>query len=507
MPLPTDTNTIYVPASAEEIRDAWLTDYRLMMIQAGVANPAVQPGSEAFIRATAIANTVLGLYANIEISADDTSELTATGTALDAIRESLGLLDVGAAGASGKLLVGVVGASAVLFADGTEFVLPNGLRGSVFGSQSKSNGQSLDVKMIDTGEDSNATAGTKVRWISPPLNVLAEAEVDVDGLTGGTDPESDERKRERILNRRRNLPAGGNWSHLVELSEASTGSVQKCFVYPALGGPGSAKVVVTKSANLKTDTWDLSRELGTASVAVVENAIFAEAPQPAELVIQSAQELDTGVALSLTLPAQNSPGGKAIGWINSAPFPALVGGDAGKVTITNVTTDKKTITISAQTTTAPIDDETKISWWCADSGEVVTAIVDSHSGASGAWVLNLDKPLTSGIFGATTGDYVSPGAHNIQAYANTWCGEMNKLGPGENTADQSRLPRARRHPYSESGWSAELTARQITNLMNAHSEITDAEYSLITPSSVTVPGSIDSAPYVRRLTHFAIYKK
>lgn len=508
MPLPNSINQIYIPASAEEIRDAWLTDYRLMLIAAGVSNPAVQPGSEAYIRATATANCILGLFANIEISAEDTSELTATGTALDAIREALGLVDVGAAPAGGNVTVGVVGASPVLFADGTEFVLPNGLRGAVSGSQVKSNGESVAVLMVDTGEASNAVAGTKIRWVSPPLNVLAEAEVGIDGLTGGTDPEGDDRKRERILNRRRYLPAGGNWAHLVELAEGSTGSVQKAFVYPALGGPGSAKVVVTKAANLDSATWDLSRELGATSIAQhVEPAIFGEAPQPSEIVVQSAQELNTGVALSLTLPAQNSPGGKSIGWVNSAPFPALVVGDGGNVTITNITADKKTVTIDAQTTTAPVANETKISWWCSDTGKVVTSNVVTSSGSSGAWVLVLTDPLVSGAFGAAVGDYISPAAHNLQAYADSWCSEMNKLGPGENTADQSRLPRARRHPYSETGWSAELTAKQITNLMNAHSEISDAEYALITPSSVTVPGSIDQAPYVRRLTHFAIYKK
>ena len=479
-----------------------------MMIEAGVSNPAVQPGSEAFIRATAIANTVLGLFANIEISADDTSELTATGTALDAIRQALGLVDVGAAPAGGNVKIGVVGASPVLFADGTEFVLPNGLRGAVSVSQIKANNQTVKVLMIDTGEASNAIAGTKIRWVSPPLNVLAEAEVDIDGLTGGTDPESDERKRERILNRRRYLPAGGNWAHLVELAEGSTGSVQKAFVYPALGGPGSAKVVVTKSANLEESTWDLSRELGSQSISqFVEPAIFGEAPQPSEIVVQSAQELHTKVALGLTLPAQNSPGGKAIGWLNSAPFPALVGGDGGKVEITAITADKKTVTIGALTTTGPIAKESKISWWCNRTGKVVTRTVHSSTGGSGAWVLTLTDPLVSGVYGAAVGDYISPAAHNIQAYANTWCAEMNKLGPGENTVDQNRLPRARRHPYSETGWGAELTAKQITNFMNAHDEISDAAFELITPATVTVQVVISSAPYVRRLTHFAIYKK
>lgn len=499
---------IYVPQTVSELRDQWLDDWEGGMRDAGVTGADRRPGTEVYIRGTANAELAFACHHNTQIHAEDSSELTAQGEALDRIRRAMGLPEVGAAPASGRVTVAITGAGTATFQDGTQFTLPTGLRGAVSGTQTGIfNGGAVDVLMIDAGSASNAKPGTTIKWVSPPVNVETEGTVDVDGLTGGVDQESDERKRNRILNRRANLPAGGNWSHLVELAESATGSVQKCFVYPALGGPGSAKVVVVKA--LDPDNEDFSRALGAASITIAADAIFSEVPSPMEIVVESVTDENIDVALKLSLPDASSAQGSSVGWLDSSPFPSLVSADNGFVTVSSVT-DTKNITIDANTTTAPVAGQTRIAWWCPTVRQFVTATVVSSSGSAGAWTLTLDKPLSIGSDSVTAGDFISPVAANIASYGSVFLAQTNTLGPGENTSDANRLPRAKRHPFVTSGsYPSDLTVLQIKALVEAHSEIADAQYgytskglSSITP---TVPATVADSPNVLRLRHFGVY--
>ena len=495
MPLPDLPGLIYVPQTAEELRDQFLRDVRLQYIALGVANPPVQPGSEWYIRATAYANAMLGLYANQEIAANDTTELLAQGDALDAIREAMGLPEVGAAPASGKLIVSIITGS-VLISEGTEFVLPNGTIGRVSASKLCSDGDTIDVITNDTGENANAAAGTIARWKAPPINVEATAEVDVDGLTGGVDAESDARKRERILNRRRYVPGGGNWGMARELALNSTGTVQSAFVYPALGGPSSLKVVVTKAMQL-TGTKDFSREIGASTLDVVSNAVLAEYPIGAEVVVQSATDEDVSVGLQVKARDEN--------WIDqSTVFPAIEAGDNGRVTVSAVT-DSQNITVSAVQSTSPVAGQ-RILWWSPENREFVKAGIVSVSGSAGAWVLQLDTPLTSGTNTVATGDFISPAAKNANAYAATWLAQMNLLGPGENSSDGNIVPRSNRHPYINDEWHSDLSSKQITELQSTHPELSDVAFAYRSKSTPTVPANRADAPNVLRLLHFGIYR-
>lgn len=503
----TPRDQIYVPSGAAEIRDDIITDYRLEGRQQPDVDPdeldrSVLPGSDIWILATALGNVALIQYSNLRIQDDNSDVLTSTGKALDDKRKGLGLPEVPASAASGKIVVTVTSGAPTL-PDQTELVLPNGRRAVVDGLHAGLvDGDEVAVYTLDKGKDTNLEANRKVQLVSPPMGIATEATVSASApLTGGLDAENDERKRSRILNRMQNVPAGGNWGHKIEVSLNSLATLQYAFVYPALGGPGSEKVVLMRA--LDPDAGVLTRELSTSAAAIVRQTIHAEFGSPFEIVVQSVVDETTNVAIKVTIPDSASAGGNGLGWVDAAPWPSLNGDTYVAVT---VSTSPTVITVGGLTATAPVDGQTHIAWWSPLDQKFYTALVISHGGAAGAWALTLDTGLVDSS-GAkpTVGDYISPVAASTKDYGVSWLAALNDLGPGENTADGNRLPRSLRHPFIEEQYPCALTAKQLTFLMSRHPEISDISWSYRSKSTPTVPAAVTTAPNVLLGNYFGIY--
>lgn len=492
-------NDYWIP-DAKEIRRRYLRDLEIGLMDAGVQEPATEEGTEYYIIGTAIGNMAAVIYAQLRNVLTNTNELTATGQALDDIRQAIGLPVVPAQGGSGKVLPSISVSGPIFFPDGLGFTLDrNGLRGLVLGSQTITAGGEIHVQMLDTGEDSNASPSEKITFSSPPNNVSTQASVGLDGITGGVPEETDERKRQRISNRRQNLPSGGNWAHAIELAENSTGSVQKAFCYPAIIGPSSMKVVVTKSLELnRKNPLNFSRVLGESSLEIVSNAVLGEFPESIEAVIQSAEDESFDCSIGLTLPEPQNGG-----WYNSNPFPSLVIADAGRVTVSTVTSTNEII-ISGNTTVSPTIG-TRIAWFSPEKRMFLEAEVTAFSGSAGAWALVLDRPLVIGEAQVSVGDYISPGAASIVTYGEEFLAQTNLLGPGENTSAGARLPRALRRPFHSNGWGSSLNATQLKALSTNHPEILDFAWLYRSLSTPTVPSAPEDAPNVLVLRHLGIY--
>lgn len=491
--------TINVPAQGV-FRDQFLTDISNQYFDQGINVPIV-PGSDFYIEGTALDNLMQQQVQYLLLLADDTNEQTASGDALAAIRDNLGLAEIDASPSSGRLVVTITGGGLASFPDGTEFSLPNGKLGQVNGSQSSiANGGTVSVVTIDTGADTNQDAGTQVKWVAPPTNVQVVATVDIDGLTGGTDVEDDAHLRDRISTKRKFTPASANWSYIAQILEGSTNAIQKSFVYPALGGPGSVKAVVQKAMVIGSN---YSHQLNDLSLP--QNAILADFPEFAQIAVQSVIDQPVDVALQLSLPTANSASASN-GWFNSTPFPGLTVSDLGVVTVSTVT-NTTNITISALTAVAPAAGSTSITWCNPVTREFVSSVVSSFTGSSGAWSLVLASPLTSGGTDIATGDYIFPTAFNGDDYLATWLDTFNSIGPGENTAEEARLPRAARHPFTSDSYGSDLNITQLNSLVENHNEIVDATYSFRSATTPTIPASIDDAPSTFSPRKFAIYKK
>lgn len=502
---------IYTPASAEEIRDDFLADWRLearKFADTDTVDRATRPGGDQYILASAMGNLGLLQYANISQASIDVDERFATGEQLDTIRESLGLPVVSASPSAGRVIV-FGPAGTVVHLNNHQFVLPNGKRGKVDGQQvvtlfppGDPAAPEVPVVTIDVGADTKAVAGTVVKFVSPPSGMFIEAKVaPSQPLSGGTDAESDGRKRDRILNHRRNLPSGGNWAHALEVALNALGSVQYAWVYPALGGPSSAKVVIAR--DFDESLFLFTRQLNSAAVKVVRDAIHKEFPDQMEIVVQSVVDKANDAAVTVTIPNSVFSGGNGLGWVDSAPWPPLAGGDT-KVSITSYSGP---LTVNALTATPPVAGQTHIMWWSSVDQQFQTRLVTAFTGSSGAWNLTLDAPLVDhNNVKAQVGEYISPAAVRSDAYGKTWRKVMRGLGPGENTSDSNRVPRALRHPFPADAWTSTLGGRVLESILDENPEISDIAWSFRSLTTPAVPASVATAPDIFVPRHFGIYK-
>lgn len=495
---------VYVPRDVGELRDYMLTDFRLEARKDGAAEPAVQPGSDNYRFFNAVAHANMLALANVSFASKDTTPLDATGVELDRWREALGLPVVQASGSGGRVRVRVKTGS-VTIADGTQAVLPNGLRVAVSGTHtSVADLDEVLVAAIDTGTATNQPGGTVVRWVNPPVNVEQEATVSTTTpLTGGYDGESDPRKRERVLNRLAFTRAGGDWGQLRQVAFETSPGVQGAFVYPALGGPGSTKLVVTKEYD--ESVYDFSRTPNTALLAAVTSRVYDEMPDEIEIIVQGAANENLDTAIHVTIPDAANSGGNGLGWVDATPWPPLVVGDSGRVTITGLS-GVYSLTCSAATTTAPVAGQTHVAIWSSVDRRFIRALVIGVSGSSGAWSIVTDVPLANHLGTAlAVGDYVCPDAVNIERYADTWVSLVRSLGPGENTTDTNRLPRSLRHPFLTDSHTSEINSTTLSRFVGNHLEVSNAAYGYTNLTAPTVPASVATAPNVLRLRNFGIY--
>lgn len=491
----------YTPKTRDEIRQQILDDQEYLMRAAGVSDPPVGLGTDAYIRADGVAGALLIAYANVDVAKAQSVYWTATGTRLQEHREGLGVPDQAATIAAGRVKVVVTG-SPVSLTTSHEFTLPNGMRGHVSAAVvGVTNGQEVNVEMLDAGEAGNADGGTTVTWSSPPLGMSANGTVSaVVPLRGGTDAATDPQVQDAIRERVQGRPGSSNEAQLRELAKGSGVAVQECYVYPALGGPSSAKVVPTK-AIIPADA-DFSRAHDSDALARIRAAVQAETPIGQEVVVQPPAESATDVCLLMALQPAATAGGDGTGWANSTPWPPAHSGNI-RVEIFSVNSEVS-ITVVADTSTAPLDGVTKIAWWSPHDQAFHLYRVESHSGSPGLWVLTVDRSMTDGLGSPpSVGDYVSPASVGVQLYGDTWRKLMGTLAPGENKAGDSR---ALRIPGTLEGASAAVDDALLLGVRKAHGEVLGCSYGYRSQTDPAVPADVETAPNILTLRHLGIYQ-
>jgi uncharacterized phage protein gp47/JayE len=504
---------MWQPSGAQEIKNDFLDDLFLCARANGVADPPVQPGTDWDALATAVANCQLLQYANSRIAEDNTDVNTAQGEKLEQKRKEFGVPPQNPLPSSGKIQVRVNGSGTI--PAGRQLTLPNGLRLQTVSLATVLDKDEIDVIAIDVGTGTNAKAGTKVQFISAPLNVQQEATVSTKfPLTGGLDVESDPAKRKRILDRLKYQPDGANWGALREKAKGALGSIRDAFVHPALGGPASVKVVIVK----KTDpaALDFSQVPTDGQVNIVRAAVQASNSSADQIIVQAVAEQALDMVLIMSLPDSSLAGGNGLGWLDQNPWPQLENLDENRVTVSAVdgASNGTKITVTAQTAVSPVVGQTRIAWWSPQDLQFRIFTVTAVTGSAGAWVITLDKPLIDST-GALVqvGNYISPPSERLKDYGTEWLAQMSTLGPGENTADAARLPRSLRHPYVTVESASYPAFAQLDGIKAKFPEIVTIGYGqfLLVPTVAfldppDVPASVDTAPSIFAIRNFGIYK-
>jgi uncharacterized phage protein gp47/JayE len=495
----------FVVKDAVTIRDDILRTNKNGLIEQGVSEPNVGPGSDFYNIAEALANELTVIGANAVIKADAQMPDTATNDDnnpngdqdLTRWATILGLEPQPATGSVGQVVIEASATSPI--AVGTELTDAAGqvYRVSVGGNYD--DGDSVPVEAVSVGETTNLEEGETLRWSEAPPYCSEQVTVDVGGLINGADAEDSEALRARILAKFQTPPGSGNWEHVAETAEESTNSVQKAFVYPAVQGPSTCDVAVSAAPTETNKSRELASALMTGTVApYTEGAL----PRFGQLTVTTVEDVNADVAIGLSLPdaPTANPPGPGGGWLDGTPWPSPNNTSTFRCTVTAITSTRE-FTVDA--TTEPTANVSHISWLSPTDWKLYSATVTGVTGTSGAYVITIDKPFVD----ITTGSYIWPSCQNAQLYVDALLAQFALMGPGEKTSNASALVRGFRHPPPSTSWPYSLGPHLLNALTSTNEEIASAQFfhrtdgtTTVTASSGTVtpqpPASLEDAPRI-----------
>lgn len=149
---------------------------------------------------------------------------------------------------------------------------------------------SITITAVEAGINSNTIATSKLTLITPIAGVDSSATVDVGGIINGTDTESDEFLRERLLNRIQEPPHGGADFDYIKWALEVPG-VTRAWVYPQELGLGTVTV------RFVVDDDAISIIPDAAEITAVQDYIDALRPVTAAVTVVA----PVAVAMNFTI--------------------------------------------------------------------------------------------------------------------------------------------------------------------------------------------------------------
>lgn len=218
----------------DRIRNAILRDIQSLEPTADVA-----VDSDYYVRASALASCTAGLYAHQNWIVRQYFPDTADSEYLEMHAKLRNIFRKNATYASGSLKV--FGEQGAIINEGIQVKC-----GELFyitkSSASIDDEGSATVKVIalTTGTSSNIKSDTPAMFMAAPMGVRTECTL-LSDVTGGTEAESDAALLNRLLERIRRPPSGGNKNDFRQWAESVDG-VTSAYVYPLRRGEGTVDI-------------------------------------------------------------------------------------------------------------------------------------------------------------------------------------------------------------------------------------------------------------------------
>lgn len=179
----------------------------------------------------------------------------------------------------------------------------------------------LPLAAIDPGDEGNAPAGTPLQLISPLSGAEAQG-VSIAGLSGGTDAESDQSLRARLLTRIRTQPSGGAQRDYVTWALQVPG-VTRAWCAPGEMGRGSVTVrfvmdgVYENGIPMPDDVARVKAHIDGQRPVTADVYVVAPVPQPIDLDLRITPDsprvrVTTAEAAWAVLQLEAEPGGMVI---------------------------------------------------------------------------------------------------------------------------------------------------------------------------------------------------
>lgn len=237
----------------------------------------------------------------------------------------LGITPLPASPASGYITAAKIAAGGSNIDPGTNLIhVPTGMQFQVQGTvgQSFVDGQLIEVVGTTLGPTGNLPAGTVLTFTNPPSGCSLTASVfgqadglgNIVGLSGGRDAETDAQLQARMIDRLSNPPASGNNADIIYAVESTQGiPVQKCWVIPAISGPGTISVMFT----VQPDPLTGSRIPNGTQIGQIEANLTSAFPADFAITLCSLQRVTAYVVLRVTWRSGVS------GFANTNPWPPV----------------------------------------------------------------------------------------------------------------------------------------------------------------------------------------
>ena len=486
--------------TTEDVVNVYLRSLAGSCARKGIAYN-VLPGSEAWLRARAIAAVVVPAFANNKLGLDAVNPLTAQGDDVINGAAAQGVTQRPASAATGYITAQVVSGT-VAIPDGYPGTMSDGTPITVFGAHpAVANGDPVLVTTTTTGEDANQTFGASGTWDSASVGGLKNKfTVASGGLADASDADTVEEVRQAWLDRLANPGKGGNWAHVCELAKGASASIASAWAYPGLT-PGSYGVAIMGPTG--------DGALSAAVVAKAASAIVAELPGHPNLNCTTIAPDPVDVVIKVHAPLPKAAGGPGGGFLDAAPWP----NDAMpivKATSFNSTTG--VLTTNAATLSGLVVGNHIGIWDPAyeDSAGNVVGKMYEFVVSEALDPATVTIKVNGGFPKDFSGCYISAGAVNLVRWAESAVAAFATLGPGEKTTNIFRLPRAARKPDESVRGPQRLESRILNDIQSAHDEISDigwtARYSSTTTTTrtePTIPDAITDPPFRLTLAHLA----
>lgn len=249
--------------------------------------------SDYYVRASALASCVSGLYAHqkwiVRQAFPDTadSEYLEMHAALRNIYRKNATYAVGTAR--------VTGADGSVIGEGLQILNGENYYEIIEPSVIKLGVALVQIRSLATGEEQNITRETEAVFMAAPSGVSSAVVLVEAG--GGTNAESDTELLDRLLDEIRRPAAGGTKADFARWAKSVDG-VTTAFVYPYRRGSGTVDIAITSGDGLPSDEVvaecqayiDSVRPVGAKSVLVIKPVI-----KTVDFTIEV--ELDSGVTL------------------------------------------------------------------------------------------------------------------------------------------------------------------------------------------------------------------
>ena len=228
-----------VPAFNTILQQA-VSDYQAIATSQGFTVKP-DPNSEVYARLATFSQGLSVIYYLTSVQIEAQMVDTATGADLDRLANNRNIFRKGATPSQG--FIQFLSASPQTIVQGSLLNGPNSLQYQVSITGVYNNAANVPVESVNTGANTNLEVGETLTWINQPFNAQPTVPVSL-VITGGTDAETDDALRARVLAIIQFPPQAGNGSQLINLAGTIDPVVQAAFVYGNYNGAGTLLITL-----------------------------------------------------------------------------------------------------------------------------------------------------------------------------------------------------------------------------------------------------------------------